>query len=122
VLDSTLVEQLLEDLEAYLEEYLTTHGKEYEEILRRTKLNYDHMIALRHSCSTHIDYIIPENDVQKSSEYAAFIARECRLPGIILDMEEGVEEWRAQLRVSIATESRIALLHNGKVKAFLRFL
>ena len=37
------------------------------------------MNATRHQCPTHIDYIIPEDNDQKASEYAPFIARECRL-------------------------------------------
>jgi hypothetical protein len=82
VCDSTTVERLVADLENSLDKYLMLYGKQYEEIRRKTKLNTDHMMALRHSCQTHIDYVIPINDPQKASEFTSFIAKECKLRGI----------------------------------------
>ncbi len=108
--DSTTVERLLADLEKSLEEYLILYGKQYEEIRRKTKFNTDHMMALWHTCITHIDFVIPDDNMQQESEYTSFIARECKLRGIQIDVEDGVEEWREQLRSSIGMESKIALL------------
>lgn len=83
--------------------------KHYEHVLSHSKLNYDPSMVLRHRIDTHIDFIIPDNDIQKESQYTSFIARECRLRGIHIDVRDGVEEWQTQLRASIALESRNAL-------------
>jgi len=110
VCDSTTVEALLEDLEESLADYLENHGKHYEEFLRNSKLNYDSLMALRHTCENHIDCIIPQNDLQKKSQYTSFLVKECRLQGIPINITDGVEEWRAQLRASVTIECRLALL------------
>ncbi len=80
------MEKLLSDLEDSLQEYLDRYDKEYEEILSKTKLQYDHMMAMRHLCETHIDYQIPPDDPQKANQYASFIAKECRLRGIRINV------------------------------------
>ena len=69
------------------------------------------MNATQHQCSTHIHYIIPEDNDQKASEYATFIARECRLRGIPVRMDEDAEDWRELLQVCVASESKLALLY-----------
>ncbi len=61
-------------------------------------------------CENHIDYIIPQNDPQKKSQYTSFLVKECRLRGILINITDGVEEWRTQLRASVAIECRLALL------------
>jgi hypothetical protein len=48
---------------------------------------------------------------QKKNQYASFIAKECILHGISINMQEGVEEWRVQLRHSVGIEQYIALLN-----------
>jgi hypothetical protein len=48
------------------------------------------MITMRHNCDTHIDYIIPNNNPLKKSMYTSFIAKECNLQGIQIDVREGV--------------------------------
>jgi len=101
-------------LEKSLAEYVETFGKEYGDILRKTKLQYDPMMALKHFCKAHIDYIIPEEDDQASNEYISFIAAECRLRGIKINIQEDVEQWRDRLRASLVTESKIALLYKIK--------
>jgi hypothetical protein len=64
-MDTTTVDALLKDLEVSLAEYLESNGKHFNNVLSQTKLNYDPMMAMRHNCDTHIDYIIPTNDVEK---------------------------------------------------------
>jgi len=66
---------------------------------------------MRHNCDTHIDYIIPNNNPLKKSMYTSFIAKECNLQGIQIDVREGVWVWRQQLRASVALEARINLLN-----------
>jgi hypothetical protein len=73
------VNQLIANLERTLDEYMHTHGKHYEKVLSKTKLNYDYTVAWRHTVNTHIDFIIPDDDRQKANQYVAFIARKCRL-------------------------------------------
>jgi len=109
-MDTTTVDALLKDLEVSLAEYLESNGKHFNNVLSQTKLNYDPMMAMRHNCDTHIDYIIPTNDLVKKNLYTTLIAKECNLQGIHIDVREGVEEWRQQLRASVALEARIALL------------
>jgi hypothetical protein len=79
VCDSTTVEALLSDLEESLDKCLNTYRAEYAEIMLKLELQYDHMMALRTTCKKHIDYVIPEDDAQKASQYASFIAKECKL-------------------------------------------
>ncbi len=74
VCDSTTVNRLILDLENTPDEYLQLHGKHYEEILSKTKLNYDHTVAMQHTLDTRIDYGIPEDNRQKADQYAASIA------------------------------------------------
>jgi hypothetical protein len=81
------VEKLIADLELSLEKYLSTYGKEHEEIKKKTKLNTDCMMASRHTSITHTDFVMPYNDPQQ--EYTSFIARECKLRGIQIDVEDG---------------------------------
>jgi hypothetical protein len=64
VCDSTTVEALLSDLEESLDEYLNTNRVEYAEIMLKSELKYDHMMAVRSTCKKHIDYVIPEDDAQ----------------------------------------------------------
>jgi hypothetical protein len=110
------VNQLVADLERTLDEYIHTHGKHYEEVLSKTKLNYDYTVALRHTVNTHIDFIIPDDDRQKANQCMEFIARECRLRGIHLNMQGGVKQWHAQLRESVVFESKIAWKNEGILK------
>jgi hypothetical protein len=90
--------------------YMDSYGKEYSEILSKTELLYDPMMATRFSCNRHIDYIIPDNDNQAANEYISFIVRECRIRGIRINFDDNVDEWRDKLRQSLAMESKIALL------------
>jgi hypothetical protein len=110
------VNQLVADLERTLDEYIHTHGKHYEEVLSKTKLNYDYTVASRHTVNTHIDFIIPDDDRQKANQCMEFIARECRLRGIHLNMQGGVKQWHAQLRESVVFESKIAWKNEGILK------
>ena len=96
---------LLEDLETSLARYVEKYGKEYKEILHKSKLLTDHMMANRYECNTHIDYTIPDGNPQAVKEYTAFIANECRIHGIHLNMDEDVEDWREALKISIASEN-----------------
>jgi hypothetical protein len=119
-MDTTTADTLLQDLEVSLAKFLKSNGKHFDNVLSQTKLNYDPMMAMRHNCDTHIDYIIPTNGVVKKNLYTTFIAKESNLQGIHIDVREGVEEWRQQLRASVALEARIALLKklgNGNMKA-----
>ncbi len=49
IMDSTALEGLLADLEASLAEYIETFGKQYNDILKNSKLQYDPTIAMKHS-------------------------------------------------------------------------
>jgi hypothetical protein len=74
--------------------YMDSYGKEYSEILSKTELLHDPMMATRFSCNRHIDYIIPDNDNQAANEYISFIVRECRIRGIRINFDDDVDEWR----------------------------
>jgi hypothetical protein len=57
---------------------MSHYGKEYEEVVSHSKIVLDHCSAVRHISLTHIDYIIPDNDL-KANQYATFLATESRL-------------------------------------------
>jgi hypothetical protein len=82
VCDSTTLECLLEDLENSMVGYMDKYGKENAEILSKTELLDDPMMATKFTCNRHIDYIIPDDNDQAANEYVSFIVRECRIRGI----------------------------------------
>lgn len=101
---------MLADLELLLDDYVSHCGKEYETIISHSKLDTDHCSAVRHISPTHIDYIIPDDDL-KANQYATFFANECTLRGIRLSMDDDVEEWREELRLCIKKEKHLKLLY-----------
>jgi hypothetical protein len=114
IYDSATVDAILQSLEASLSDYMDTFGKEYEDKIKNTKLNYYPTMAGKHQCETHIDFEVPANDSQAANEYAAFIIRKCRLLGIRVDFLGDMDDWRDELRRNLAYECRIALLYKVK--------
>ena len=114
VCDTVNVANLLHDLELQLGAYYERHGKHFHDISKRSKLLTDHMHANRETDKMHIDYVVPPGDNDKKREYANFIARECILRGIRIDVSDNFEDWRAALRLSVAMEKYVAFLENLK--------
>jgi hypothetical protein len=69
------------------------------------------MQANKDTYRNHIDYVIPA-DSERQKEYANFIARECILRGIRIDVSNNVEDMRSALRLAVAMEKYIKFLEN----------
>jgi len=96
-------------LEDKLGEYQEAHGKTYDEVKRKSKLETDHMQVDKEHNPLHIDYIIPVSNTQKQQLYSQFIARECILRGLPV-LGDQVEEWRSKLRGCAEFEKLISIL------------
>jgi len=114
ICDQVNVAKLLSDLEAQLGSYYERHGKQFHEIRRRSKLQTSHMQANRETDNTHIDYVVPPGNDEKKKEFANFIARECILRGIRIEMSDNLEDWRSALRMSVAMENYVSFLEHVK--------
>jgi hypothetical protein len=102
---------MIDDLEDQLGKYYDRHGKTYDEIMRKTKLQTDHMLATKHLEFHHIDYDVPQDDPVKKQLYTQFIAKECHLRGI-RTIGSQLEKWRSALQMSITMEKYIVFLLN----------
>jgi len=87
----------------------SAHGKTYDEVKRKSRLETDHMQVDKEHNPLHIDYIIPVNNTQKQQLYSQFIARECILRGLPV-LGDQVEEWRSKLRGCAEFEKLISIL------------
>ena len=111
VCDVVRVDSLRNDLEVQLGSYYERHGKRYHYIQQWSKLLTDHMQANKDTDRNHIDYVIPA-DSERQKEYANFIARECILRGIRIDVSNNVEDMQSALRLAVAMEKYIKFLKN----------
>jgi hypothetical protein len=102
-------EKLLSELDGELKAYMDRCSVSYNEIRKKTKLLSDPLQVNKESDISHIDYVIPENDVGRKSEFSMFIARECALRRIPTH-GKSVLEWREALRSCICVERRIQFL------------
>jgi exopolysaccharide biosynthesis predicted pyruvyltransferase EpsI len=97
VCDSTRTDILLRDLEKFLGQYYARYKKDFHLVKSETKLLTDPLHANCAKDIHHIDYVIPDNNLQKKREYTQFIAKECMLRKINIQ-GANVEEWREMLR------------------------
>jgi len=84
----------------------------------RSHSNFGHFYLACHNMQAnkdtdrnHIDYIIPAVS-ERQKEYANFIARECILHGIRIDVSNNVEDMQSALRLAVAMEKYIKFLKN----------
>jgi len=55
------------------------HGEAFDAIKKMSRLRYDHTTATMSNDPFHIDYKVPDNDIQKWHDYVKFVAEECCL-------------------------------------------
>jgi hypothetical protein len=96
-------------LDGELASYLERCCVSYSDVKKRSKLLTDPLQVNKDSDISHIDFVIPENDSGRKSEYSMFIARECVLRKIPTH-GKSVEEWREALRSCVFVERRIQCL------------
>jgi len=84
-------------LENFLGQYYARYKKDFHLVKSETKLLTDPLHANCAKDIHHIDYVIPDNNLQKKREYTQFIAKECMLYKINIQ-GANVEEWREMLR------------------------
>ncbi len=69
--------ELLQCFEGELGAYHEKHGREFAVIKEKSKLRVDHMQVNKQSDIMHIEYIVPQGNVEEKREYAQFISNEC---------------------------------------------
>jgi hypothetical protein len=109
VCDSTSTKQLLLDLEGQYNEYLEKHQSTFHDIMKKSKLLTDPLQVNKETDPHHIDFIIPENDAVKKSEFSQFIGKECLLRKIST-FGKSVNDWREALRDCVFVERKIQFL------------
>jgi len=75
VCDSVRVEALLQELEAELGDYKNRNGKQFDEVLKKRRIQRDHAMVGKESNINHIDFIVPDNNDEKLKQYTQFISR-----------------------------------------------
>jgi hypothetical protein len=65
-------------------------------ILKKSKLLSDPLQVNKETDISHIDYIIPDDNLQQRTEYSMFIAKECLISKIPTN-GKSVDEWRDAL-------------------------
>jgi hypothetical protein len=111
--DSISTDNLLSELDGELKAYMDRCSVSYNEIKKKSKLLTDPLQVNKESDISHIDYIIPENDIGRKSEFSMFIARECALRKIPTH-GKSADEWREALRSCVLMERRINFLMSIK--------
>jgi hypothetical protein len=109
VMESTLTEQLLHDLQDGLASYTEKHQKDIYNVSKESKLRTDPSQVDKETDIHHIEFLIPEGDRAKKNEYIQFIAKECRIRNIQI-MGSSVLEWRDALKECVSVERQLHLL------------
>jgi hypothetical protein len=104
------VPELLQCFEGELGAYHEKHGREFAVIKEKSKLRVDHMQVNKQSDIMHIEYIVPQGNVEEKREYAQFISNECWIRSIPL--HDTLEDWRLSLYQSISLEEYITFLES----------
>jgi len=113
VMETTLTQQLLHDLQDELLAYVEKYHTELSNVRKESKLRTDPAQVDKETDVHHIEFVIPECDRAKKNEYIQFIAKECRIRNIQI-MGASVLEWRDALKECVFIERRLELLNQLK--------
>jgi hypothetical protein len=109
VCDSVRVAALLEELECELGDYYERHGRQFDDISKKSRIKTDPTQADKATDVNHIEFVLPENNNEQVKEYTQFISRECYIRGIPLQASH-LEDWITSLKACIAMENWIRFL------------
>jgi len=104
VCDSVRVAALLEELECELGDYYERHGRQFDDISKKSRIKTDPTQADKATDVNHIEFVLPENNNEQVKEYTQFISRECYIHGIPLQASR-LEDWITSLKACIAMEN-----------------